>query len=546
MTQPPHPGKSRTLTYLAAAALGVCAVAILFPSWALRGAWPAGAPNADFAAHVLGERYFLADAWRWPPLAADNLDVPFGTNIGLTDSLPLLALAVKPFRAVLPVHFQYITVWLAFAWLMQPIAAVFALRGFGQKRSLPCLVAAVCALATPTFLSRQNHAALAGHFTLLLALGLAQRIVASREDRRIWMRAACLLVPCLLLIQPYLMLMAAAILTAAPITLCVRRDPRWGRVALATAATLAVTCLLALILGYAGGAETSGFGVYSMNLLSPLWPSTSRVFAPFGIHPLDMTGGQYEGFQYLGAGILACLLAGVALRPGACAAALRANAGLVLVCLGLTALAVSNRVYAGHLLLLDLPQPRPAGIFRASGRLFWPVLYAIEIGGIALLSGWRHRLAPAMLVAVAALQAFDASPGFAQEHAALRQTLPFAFDAHRLGRMMAASRLATVIPPWPCEATAQQAQYLMQVLWIAGESLVPTTTMYAARATHPPRCDMAQAAGRPLIAGELRVFLPGHARLAAQTPDATAVCASLEPLTVCSADPAILKLADGD
>ena len=55
-----------------------------------------------------------------------------------------------------------------------------------------------------------------------------------------------------------------------------------------------------LVSGGSGGADI-GWGHYSMNLLSPIWPAHSGLFGP-NRPDMDATGGQYEGFNYLGAG----------------------------------------------------------------------------------------------------------------------------------------------------------------------------------------------------------------------------------------------------
>jgi hypothetical protein len=75
----------------------VAALAIVaFPLGFLDGAaafWSYA--KGDFAQDIVGGRYFIADAWRWPLLIVPDLDLPPGTNIGLTDSIPLVALVPK-------------------------------------------------------------------------------------------------------------------------------------------------------------------------------------------------------------------------------------------------------------------------------------------------------------------------------------------------------------------------------------------------------------------------------------------------------------------
>jgi hypothetical protein len=97
-----------------------------------------------------------------PPLQTYLLRWPNGTNIALTDSIPLLAIPAKLLRRILPPGFHTIFWFLAIAWCLQPVAAVFALRSAGEKRLLPSLAVAVITLSMPTLLYRS----LAGHEAL--------------------------------------------------------------------------------------------------------------------------------------------------------------------------------------------------------------------------------------------------------------------------------------------------------------------------------------------------------------------------------------------
>ncbi len=529
--------KTSFLCYPAALGIGIVLVAWAFPLWAVLGLPPPGAPaSPDFAQHVVGQRYFLQEGWHWPLLVAQRLDAPHGTNIALTDSLPLLALVLKPFAALLPSGFQAVTVWLAISWAMQPVAAVFALRGAGEQRLLSAMAVAALASTVPSFLARLPHAALAGHFTLLLMLGLYLRAVHPGRDAARWIACAGLLLPALLLIHPYLMLMAAALLLAIPLTLLVRRSPHWTSALWTALLSLAGTAGLAVLLGYAGAPEGNGFGVYSMNLLAPVWPETSSLL-PSVATPLDATGGQYEGIQYLGAGLVLLSAAVLLLAPARFAAAISRHTGLAAACLVLTALALSSRVYAGHTLLLSLPSPSVLGIVRASGRLFWPVTYALLIGGAALLLRAAPQRGPVMLLMLAALQVADSSGLLRLDRERLNRTLAYPFDVAQLRSALAAGRQLDIIPRFPCEATFASISSLMQVIWIGSETGIVTDTAYTARPMPPFECDAREQAARALAAGEVRVLLPGHADLAALVPGGYSLCQRSNEFTICSNQP---------
>jgi hypothetical protein len=339
------------------------------------------AVGADAAQHIVGQRYFIGDAWHWPLLETTLLAGPAGTNIGLTDSIPIMALAAKLIRGVLPPGFHTIFLWLALSYTLQPVAAVYAVRSAGERRALPCLAAAAMAASMPALLARSNHSALSGHFIILLALGLSLQIGAGRRGR-VYLLTTILLIAALL-VHPYLMFMAAVVLAAAPISLMLRGDRSAFAAGFGIGAGIAMTGAVAVLLGYFGTQNPGGFGVYSMNLLSPIYPGDSALFPGFGSSP-DATGGQYEGYNYLGCGVL--LLAGVAvLRSlrGDRGASLARHGGLILVALALTVLALSDHIYLGDREIVDFTDiPGTVRRLPWSGR----ILLLLAGGAVLILS----------------------------------------------------------------------------------------------------------------------------------------------------------------
>ena len=94
-------------------------------------------PAGDTAEHIIGGRYFIADAWRFPLLFVPRLGVPAGTNIGLTDSIPLAALAAKLGRVLWGWQRPYLPVWILFCWIAQGVAGVVSLYVLQVRRVAP-------------------------------------------------------------------------------------------------------------------------------------------------------------------------------------------------------------------------------------------------------------------------------------------------------------------------------------------------------------------------------------------------------------------------
>jgi hypothetical protein len=288
--------------------------------------------------------------------------------------------------------------------------------------------------------------------------------------------------------------------------------------------------------GYVGASGDGGYGMFAMNVLSPFWPAGSGIVGWAWSPQLDATGhGGWEGYNWLGLGLIAALAVGILARPMDASESLwRRHAGLTLALMALTAIAISHHVGLGPGLLVDLGDvPEPLEQFRASGRFFWPVAYALLIGAMILLA----RIWPVLCIAFALMQVVDAAPLRAALSAWASREDPWTVNAPALREAFAESRSLTLLPSWQCvEKRGGDATYatLLEVLALASETAVPASTMYAARYYEKPVCRDALLAAAPFAPGELRVILPSaQAALAPLVPDSEIRCAPLGTLLAC-------------
>jgi hypothetical protein len=491
----------------------------------------------DTAQHIIGQRYYILDQWRIPPLETQLLRWPGGTNIALTDSIPLLAIPAKLLKRVLPPGFHTIFWFLAIAWCLQPVAAVYALRSGGEKRLLPSFAVSVVALSMPTLLQRglRPHEALCGHFLILVAIGLYFRI--SRGSKMAtWLGAPALLVSSLL-IHPYLMVMVAGVLMAAPLSLLIRRDALSLPVSIAFLAAIAITAGVALALGYAQEVGVGrGYGLYGMNLLAPVDPTGSEII-PFVSAWMRAAGMQSEGYQYLGAGVLLlCLVATISIcyRPPkrVCAR----HAGLLIVSLGLVLFALSTDVYSGTTLVFHFEHP--PGIFdsfRSSARFFWPVAYLLVIGSVATVM-WRFpsKAGVSVLLIAAGLQLIDATSLRNRLHAHLRRDVKWQIDRQTLGPLMQHSDRLTLWPRFECAGNIIWDQQYLQVLLLASQYGLRTNTMYTPNPEEIGPCRAADVIGKPLEPGELRIILPAAGADDVHASNSPESCHKIGHLTACA------------
>ena len=404
----PRAPSPRAQTYAIALLIGLAAVLIYIPLPTLAGAGPGWAiPIPDQAQSLAGHLAFQADPWRWPPLATERLFWPRGLSILLTDSNPLVSLLAKLWaRTAGATPANWLGAFVGLCWLLQPVAAAYAARGLGAS-ILAATAAAILACAWPALVHRSEHINLCAHALILFALGLAFRRIQRPGS---WLPPAILLLAAILT-QPYLFQLCAAVLAIIPLHATLRRRPGWQRdLALYAASGVFAVAVLRVLAGPLSGGD-KGFVFFSMNLLSPVWPQRSGVFGA-ALPILDATGGQYEGLNWLGAGTLLLLAASIGLLarqrrwP-------RIPLAVLLILAGLALLSLSSRIYAGPYLLLDLgakPWEDLFGTFRAPGRAFWPVGYALMLGAVVTVDRMRRSIAIPLLVGAVALQLVDITP----------------------------------------------------------------------------------------------------------------------------------------
>lgn len=536
MTRPAKPATA----YGLAALLGLGLALAMFPlDFVLPAAGQAWRVAGDTAQHITAQRWFLAGPWTWPPLMIPGLGSPEGTNLPFADGIPLIALPLKLVAAWLPPGFHGVGLWHVASWVLQPVAAVWCLRGAGERRLLPAIGIAALALGMPVWLARYGHAALSGHFLILLALGFYLRL--SRAPRPGLWAGAVALQAATLLAHPYLAVMTLALLGAVPVTLLLRRDRRWRGAALGAAASVVAMLLPMVAFGYLGAGGGSGYGDYALNLLSPIWPYGSWLLGGLAPRFVDATGhGGWEGYNWLGLGTLGALLVVLALSPRALAALPRRHAGLALALLALTAIALSFRIGLGDRILLDLGAvPGVLEQFRSSGRFFWPVGYALAIGAAVLVCR-ATRLGPALLLVLGLLQLADAQPLRRELHAWSHARAPWHVDASEFRTMLAAHRRLTLLPSWNCapaDTRSQAQERLMELLLLASEHPLPVNTMYLARWSAAPRCEDEALAAAPLALGELRVILPEvRDAVLPLVPGGAAHCRDIGGIAACTRD----------
>jgi hypothetical protein len=376
-------------------------------------------PPDDMAIHVLGAEAFQRDPHWHFPLAITSRLVSGGHPVSILfmDSSPWITILVKVFGAD---RISVIGLVAALSVVLQPVAFIVLLLSLGARRPESLLIGTALGSLLPAWYMRLGmHVALSSHWLIVLALALA--VTAIRRGLSWWVIAGLAVLGALSFgIHLYLFVMVAAIAVAALLADVVRSGkgaaPKAGA-GIALFLLCSALAALALVHGASGGA--GGFGFYSMNFVSPFFPQKSGVAQFMLGRPgeiIDATGGQYEGYNYLGIGALVCVaIAGwLFLRNRPPRGEWRAALPLVVLLSALAVFSLSNLIFAGFVRILYLPIPNfMSGLLdplRSSGRMFWPAAYMALAWSILILDGLpRRALAGSTLAAALILQVVDTS-----------------------------------------------------------------------------------------------------------------------------------------
>ena len=487
------------LRFIALAAIVVCAfLAWMNPAilditnvgWVLAG--------QDWGPTALGLAAYLQSG-DWPGTATPLILAPEGVHLLMMDGNPLLGLLLKPLAPFLPASAQFIGWWLLvslalhvrFAWLLvKPHAPDFPSAWMGTA----------LLILLPTLYNRYGHANLCAHWLILWALW----IFVDRARSRRWLPWLAV-IGTAGLVHSYMLLMVGAIWGSAMLRELVTGDaPERRRTIAMTGVVGAMAIGLVLLHGLLDPPVSTGtYGGFPMALdalINPANPSYT-LFLPST--PNSTMG--YEGFQYLGAGlillILVALVATIRTRktqPSTCHLRWLLPAFVVL-----TLLAITNvLVFHGHRILF-VPMPQPVldalDLVRGSGRLFWPVAYTMVYA--AILAAYQLERRTLVLAAALVLQVADMSAMFAaiRPETALASK-PGIYGATRDPRWQALVAGASAIelqPPDP----HRDLRLTEEIGWRAMLACRPMRHMYVARI---PRSVQAR------IDHDRRTFLAGR------------------------------------
>lgn len=456
-----------TLAFLLGATLGFHTLGADYifgtsPYWI----WPAG----DAAMMVTGWHYFIHDTWHFPLAHTTLRAPPEGTNILFLDSIPLVAALAKLLRPIVGTNFQPYSLWHFALYVLQSLFATLAARRVGVRSCVGGLAVSVLALSTHAFLLRFYHLGLNGHFVLLWALWTYLR---AKGSRRTWTLAleisSCTVIA--ILLHPYLGAMVVAILSAAMLERTAIRLRASAVVGSVAAATIGLALFAFDYIPQTIPLSAGDFGRSSTNLISFVIPFYSTLLpwlSAFGrlASTQDATGIQWDGSNFLGIGLWILLPVLLVSSRRTLAAAIASHKALTFTLCLFALYAPANRWFFGQFLLLSYEIPKQAlplaDAFRATGRFFWPVSYALILAAAALVTRRFGRKGTIFLGSVATLQLFDATACMTVVRDALAKPVARELDWDEWELKLARVSRVSTFPSYTCWGSTQVEERVMQ------------------------------------------------------------------------------------
>ncbi|MBO6213236.1 DUF6311 domain-containing protein, partial [Algoriella sp.] len=343
----------------------------------------------DWGAHYLGFSFYRISDWSFPIGNINKWYYPIQTNVGLTDSIPLFAIPFKLLSPILPQDFQYIGLFILVSYILNGYFTVKFARLFTTNKLL-ILFATLFVLISPIVIYRAIHPSLCAHWLIIGSMYLYFKPVNNKKEAYNALKYQLILLLLSGLIHPYITFMIIGFMVILPLKLHLYDK----LISVKKSIIYIVISMISLILIWAivgvifnsTMSVNSGYGLYSWNFNSFINPDGFSSFLP----QLDKySDRQYEGYSYLGLGMMSLILISTFIIF-ANYKWIKKYKTLILIFLlwliPLTLFGITNVITYNNKLLYTIPIPKFVedfgSIFRASSRFIWLLYYTIFLGAI--------------------------------------------------------------------------------------------------------------------------------------------------------------------
>jgi len=509
----------------------------------------------DGAQHEIAWELFRQDpTLHWPITFTDRIGYPKGEPMALLDPDPLIAVLLKPFSPLLPQPFQYQGLEVVLICVLQFFFALLIFRSLlGSDPYAVALPSLFFLLSPPLCWRFIGHYAMDNHWLLLACLLL---LLATQRQKPISIRrfvgCAVLLEGLAVAVNPYLTLQVVILIGATLVALVWQHKVSALR-AVGAVFVLAVTGYLVasafgLIIHGGRGYAAGGYRSFSLNFLGPIDPQDQGSLL---LPEMPKLWTQYEGYNYLGLGIILLAIAGLVLWPLRRHAFPRLDrrvcAPVIGACILLWLLALSTKFTFGTHTILDLDPHEKLTPYldalRASGRLFWASYYVL-VGSILLVIYYSlpRRWATLLVFSALVVQFADTQNLRHWVHTEVNKRHPSPLRSSIWSTLGRYHQNLIVMPPWQCSngtSSPGGRDGYRTFGFLAFSQHMRINSFYAARYTEVNRdwqCGKAVSdlSNRPLSPSAAYIVTPLLAQEIAKGPTGPGKCHDLDHLILCS------------
>lgn len=367
--------------------------------------------GGDMSQHFLGWHFFRQEEWHFPIGFIQNFNFPMGTSIIYTDSLPLFAIPLKLFSSLLPDVFQYQGIWILSCYLLQGFFSYILFSKFTDKTSL--IILGICFfLASPIVAIRSTgHLTLTAHWIITISL-ILYFSGSSRKATLYWTILSLVSIS----VHFYFYGMIMLIYLAFSLKLC-NSLKSIMRETLYLVIIVILNLIYMYIIGYFifdANNVVRELGLYSADLLSFLLPNGLSFFlSPLGLPILS----KWEGHNYFGLGLIFLVFMVLILLSKKqnfkwTLGQIQHHFFLIYAVLILFLMAISTEITFLNEPIYYLNYPnfveRILGIFRSSGRMFWPITYIVILFCfVFLVKNYNFKISFIVLLVLVSIQVID-------------------------------------------------------------------------------------------------------------------------------------------
>lgn len=390
--------------------------------------------GGDLTQHYLGWEYYRRSDWFFPIGLTNQLAYPVKTSVIFTDSIPIFAVIFKIFTSGFEARFQYFGIWGLCCFMLQGYwAARILQRWLTDKWQV--LLGSVFFVISPIVIFRMYyHTALAAHWLILISIYLCA--VHKNNYKKLLKTSLQWGILGVLIgsIHLYFIPMCAMLLGGYVLYSFIEEKKIQVKYMIPGFSFLVgIFGTVWLLGGFSSGIDTGSsdsLGYYSFNLNGFVNPiGYSKIMKWLDVYK----EGQYEGFAYLGLGIIILFISaliGFAIAWKKWFPIMKKKWLKVLIAVGiifgLVLLAASPKVTFNSHLLFELPDidmiMKYWSIFGSSGRIIWPVYYLIILFAIIETmkflkqTGCNKVVAYVLLLICLGIQVYDISGKLQEKH----------------------------------------------------------------------------------------------------------------------------------